>query len=389
RKRREQESEQERKRREQESEQERKRREQESEQKWERQREETNRIIGKLGGRLGDMVECMVKSNLTEKFRELGFECTKAYPHAEIKDRQNNIVTEVDITLENGDKAIIVEVKNKLEAEDVADHLERMEKIRAYADLHDDRHTYLGAVAGIVMADETKQFALSKGFYVIEPSGDMFDVTAPQGKGLPREWRWKGAAKAEVREAPPGYAPGEKERHSNQRQEDEWLRQENEWSEQESERYYKKLQEKMERELNPRFGEMEEHLVKPCIIRRFEELGYNFHCIKPQYTLNDEQRNESAYFDIVLDGDGYAIAVKVFGEPDMEFIDRSVSELAILREAWNDEWNIRQKIRGAVVGARFGAEEKKAALEAGLYVLVQVGKTLKLEIPEGFVPREW
>ena len=170
---------------------ERERREQERErreQEWERQREETNRIIGKLGGRLGEMVECMVKSNLTEKFRELGFECTKAYPHAEIKDERNNIVTEADITLENGDKVVIVEVKNKLETSDIAEHLERMEKIRAYADLRDDRRKYMGAVAGIVMDERTKKFALSKGFYVIEPSGDMFDVTAPQGKGMPREW---------------------------------------------------------------------------------------------------------------------------------------------------------------------------------------------------------
>jgi hypothetical protein len=30
-----------------------------------------------------------------------------------------------------------------------------------------------------------------------------------------------------------------------------------------------------------------------------------------------------------------------------------------------------------------------AALEAGLYVIVQSGDTMKLKIPEGFQPREW
>jgi len=33
--------------------------------------------------------------------------------------------------------------------------------------------------------------------------------------------------------------------------------------------------------------------------------------------------------------------------------------------------------------------ERQAVSEAGFYVLVQSGDTMKLELPEGFVPREW
>jgi 5-methylcytosine-specific restriction endonuclease McrBC regulatory subunit McrC len=59
------------------------------------------------------MVEYMVIPNLIAKLHDLGFVFEKAYPDAEIKDKKNNIFTEVDITLENGDKVMIVEVKSK------------------------------------------------------------------------------------------------------------------------------------------------------------------------------------------------------------------------------------------------------------------------------------
>jgi hypothetical protein len=149
---------------------------------------ENARQIGKLGGRFGEMVEYMVMPNLIEKFQELGFEFTNGYHQNVIKDRKNNIFTEVDITLENGDKVMIVEVKSKPTTEDITDHIKRMEKVRAHADLHNDNRKYLGAVAGMVFNDNEKEFAMKNGFFVIEPSGETFSITEPKGDYSPREW---------------------------------------------------------------------------------------------------------------------------------------------------------------------------------------------------------
>jgi Holliday junction resolvase-like predicted endonuclease len=134
------------------------------------------------------MVEHMVKPCLVEKFQELGFEFEKALSDTSIKDRKNNIITEIDITLENGDKVMIVEVKSKPTTDDILEHIERMEKVRKYANLHRDNRKYLGAIAGMVMSDSEKIFALKNGFYVIEPSGETFNITAPEGIYSPREW---------------------------------------------------------------------------------------------------------------------------------------------------------------------------------------------------------
>ena len=153
-----------------------------------RQMKETDKQLGKLGNRFGEMIEYMVKPCLLDKFRKLGFEFTKAYSQATIKDKKNNIITEIDITLEDGDKVMIVEVKSKPTISDINDHIERMGKIRRHADLHGDKRKIFGAVAGMVMNDSEKTFALKSGFYVAEPAGETFDITAPEGIYAPKEW---------------------------------------------------------------------------------------------------------------------------------------------------------------------------------------------------------
>jgi hypothetical protein len=151
--------------------------------------ERLDKQLGRLGNRFGEMIEYMVVPNLIAKFHDLGFVFEKAYMDATIKDKTNNIYAEIDITLENGDKVMIVEVKSKPAVEDVTEHIERIEKVRLHGNLHGDRRVFLGAIAGMIFKDNVKEFALKTGFYVIEPSGETFIITAPEGVNSPREWR--------------------------------------------------------------------------------------------------------------------------------------------------------------------------------------------------------
>jgi len=147
---------------------------------------ETARQIGKLGNRMGEVIEHMVAPNLREKFRELGYDFPQANQNSDVSDRTNNIFLEIDVKLENGDKVMLVEVKTNLTTEDVQDHIKRLEKMRVYADLHGDKRTFLGAVAGVVMTDNVKEYALKQGFFVLEPSGETFNIIPPNGQ--PKEW---------------------------------------------------------------------------------------------------------------------------------------------------------------------------------------------------------
>jgi hypothetical protein len=149
-------------------------------------KEDFNRRLGALTNLFVDFTESMMAPKLCEEFRDLGLDFHKVSRDIEIKDKVKNFSLEVDFLLENGDKAVLVEVKTKLTVERVNKHIERLEKMRAYANLRGDKRAFLGAVAGVVVTDEARNYALDHGFYLIEPAGQNLTITPPNGK--PKEW---------------------------------------------------------------------------------------------------------------------------------------------------------------------------------------------------------
>jgi hypothetical protein len=148
---------------------------------------ETDRKIGKLGNRLGDIIEHIMSPKLHKKFEELGFRFNRSSRNNKFEDHDKKRLAEVDILLENGDYAMAVEVKTRLTTEDVRDHTGRMEILRQVADERNDTRKYLGAVAGAVVDQNVLAYALKNGFYVIIPSGETVDIEAPDSANL-RIW---------------------------------------------------------------------------------------------------------------------------------------------------------------------------------------------------------
>jgi len=151
-----------------------------------RQIKDMNKRFDEYSNRLGEITEYMVAPKLCEKFNELGFNFSKASRNTKVTDYKNNIFFETDVFMENGEKAIIVEIKTNLTERNINNHVERLEKMRKYSDLRGDKRVFLGAVAGVVIPDDIKELAFKNGFFVVEPSGETFIITAPQGK--PKEW---------------------------------------------------------------------------------------------------------------------------------------------------------------------------------------------------------
>ena len=151
-----------------------------------RQMKEYNKRFGDFTNRFGEIVEYMVVPNLLKRFAELNLVFPKANKGTQISDKENNIFLEIDVLLENGDMALLVETKTKPTTEDVKDHIKRLEKMRSYADLHGDKRKFMGAIAGVVMTDKTKDFSLKNGFFVVVPSGETFTIISPEGNA--REW---------------------------------------------------------------------------------------------------------------------------------------------------------------------------------------------------------
>ena len=142
-------------------------------------------------------------------------------------------------------------------------------------------------------------------------------------------------------------------------------------------------------DLNNRFGEIAEHLVAPGIAKRFNELGFHFDSILPGgIKILDEKKKIKAEIDLLLENGETIIAIEVKARAVRNDIEHHIRRLEILKE-YRSKRNDTRKIHGAIAGAVFGSAEKKAALDAGFFVLEQSGDTMKLELPEGFVPREW
>jgi len=141
--------------------------------------------------------------------------------------------------------------------------------------------------------------------------------------------------------------------------------------------------------LHNSFGEMAEHLVAPSIHERFNELGYHFDAMAPGgFKLLDDNGKIMAQVDILLVNSDYIIAVEVKATVRLKDMEKHIKRLELLREYYEKKGD-KRIIQGAIAGAIFGDTEKKAAAEAGFYVLVQSGDTMKLELPDGFVPKEW
>jgi hypothetical protein len=149
--------------------------------------QETDRKISKLGSRIGDLVEELITPNILEKFNKLGYVFGKVAPNVRYSNSRGRIIAEVDLLLENGDVVLAVEVKTNLTDSDVRDHVERMGKLRRYADEHGDKRRLLGAMAGAIATDGVKAFAVKNGFFVLEQSGDTVRISVPEDF-KPREW---------------------------------------------------------------------------------------------------------------------------------------------------------------------------------------------------------
>ena len=147
---------------------------------------DNNKRFGDINNRFGDLVECMISPNILDKFKDLGLEFETAAPNVKVRDHKNKIYFEIDVFLQNTTTAMLVEIKTELKIEYINEHINRLEKMRTFSDLHNEKRTFLGAVAGITISSDAKKYALENGFYLIEPLGEDLNITPPYIKH--REW---------------------------------------------------------------------------------------------------------------------------------------------------------------------------------------------------------
>ena len=147
--------------------------------------EETRSEIGKLGNRLGEFVEGLIKPSVVKLFQERGIEVHKVLCDIEA-DNKLGLATQIDLLVVNHEVCILIEVKSRLSIDDVNDHLERMEKFKPLFPEYQDKRV-LGAIAGMVIAEEVAKYSYRKGFFVIGQRGEQAGILNG-GKFKPVAW---------------------------------------------------------------------------------------------------------------------------------------------------------------------------------------------------------
>ena len=155
-----------------------------------RKMKDTDRRIGSLGSRVGQIVENMVYGDIVSLFRDRGYKVSARSQNKEFGVEGTSESGEIDLLLEDGDVAILIEAKTTLKTDHVLEHVERLEKYRRYLDTRGrgDKLRLVGAVAGTVVAENVVNFAHENGLYVIvQAARDVEILPLPEGFVI-KEW---------------------------------------------------------------------------------------------------------------------------------------------------------------------------------------------------------
>lgn len=140
--------------------------------------------IGRLGDKLGDFVEEMVRPAAVRLFREQGIAVHEVHRNVEAQRGDEGI--EVDLLVVNDTDIVAIECKSTLSVDDVNEHIARLDKLKRLLPTYHDKRV-MGAVTGMVLPDHVARYAYSQGLYVIAQSGDHLLIRNAAGFN-PRVW---------------------------------------------------------------------------------------------------------------------------------------------------------------------------------------------------------
>jgi hypothetical protein len=134
---------------------------------------EVSRQLGQLGNRLGEFVQEMVRPAVVRLFRERGIDVHMVCPN--VSAERDGDAIEIDLFVVDDSVAMAVECKSRLSIDDVAEHIERLTKIKRLIPKYSDMRI-MGAVAGMVVPAEVARHAYQKGLFVLAQNGSAVEI---------------------------------------------------------------------------------------------------------------------------------------------------------------------------------------------------------------------
>ena len=146
-----------------------------------------NKSMGELTRRFGEIIEYMIAPDLCVKFKRYGFNFQQANTRQEIFDGKE-VITEIDILLEDGDSTMAVEVKSCPSMYDLQRHIKRMEEIKTYPPRSVRGTRLYGAISGAVVKKDIRVGAFDAGLYVVCQTGENVNIIPPPEDFVAKCW---------------------------------------------------------------------------------------------------------------------------------------------------------------------------------------------------------
>jgi hypothetical protein len=144
--------------------------------------------IGGLNGSIGEIVEMIIIPGVMERMNSFKHGFTVVSPRRQYKKPNGEILTEIDLMLENDTEVMLVEVKTQFAIKWVQRHLKRLELMRKNEDkTHVKGITMFAAVAGVHFDQDALDLAVENGMYIIEIDEDNERIKINPPK-IPGTW---------------------------------------------------------------------------------------------------------------------------------------------------------------------------------------------------------
>ncbi|MEI7867717.1 MAG: DUF3782 domain-containing protein [Candidatus Methylumidiphilus sp.] len=130
---------------------------------------EVTTAIGRLGNRLGEFVEEMVRPAVVRLFQNRGIAVHQVFQR--VYAERDGDAMEIDLLVVNSADAILIEVKSELKVDDIKEHISRLSRFKKLCPQYAGFRV-MGAVAGMVVPDDAARFAYRQGLFVLAQSGE-------------------------------------------------------------------------------------------------------------------------------------------------------------------------------------------------------------------------
>ena len=136
-----------------------------------------------------------------------------------------------------------------------------------------------------------------------------------------------------------------------------------------------------------RLGEFVQELVRPAVVRLFQQRQLPVHQVTANTAAYDDNRRLRMEIDLLVINSDTAIAVECKSRLSQDDVDEHLQRLALFKDCFPQYDKFI--ILGAVAAMVMSDEVSRYAYRKGLFVLAQSGDTVEILNDDAFKPHQW